>query len=507
MPTRRDLLKAITLASVANPKVTLGDEPDRKPNILFLVVDDLSTCISPYTTDQGVVSPNFERLKQWGVMFEAACVSVPACSPSRTAMLLGQDPMKTEIFANEQRWLDAKTAATSATLVGHFHSNGWTTEGTGKVFHGLIPDLRASDWTAYWLPENYADRDGVGPPIAASAKDLSYFDFGPGDAAAAPDVETTDWTIGRIRDGLLDNGGCFLALGLNRPHLPQIVPQRYFDLYPEHVALPPGYWPGSTDVAGNLPDTEDLGHSARRGLSTYGGSHILGETLTLNHELNVFLRSYYAASSFADDQIGRVLDALEERSLRENTYLVVVSDNGFILGEKEAFTKFDLHEIALRVPLFIAGPGIAPRVVQEPVSLVDLYPTLCGLAGLPVPPQCDGQDLSLTLLSGTPPARSAALSYYGFLRKKTGEFFLHSTVRTPQWRLISYSPVGWRSYAGRFFKEVELYDHDPASPTYDPNEWHNIADEHPDVVAELRRALPPPQTLTLTLSRGGGHED
>ena len=259
MPSRRDVLKTITLAAVTNPRVSLGAPPDPKPNILLVIVDDLNCCISPYTPEQGVVSPNFERLREWGAMFESACAAVPACSPSRTALLLGQDPMKTEVFVNEQLWLDAKNVSTSATLVGHFRANGWTTEGTGKVFHASIKDLRNSDWTDYWLPENYADKDGSGPSIAASA--MGHFDFGPGDVAAAPDIATTDWTIGRIRDGSLDQGGCFLALGLNRPHLPQIVPQKYFDLYPERVALPPGYWPGSTDITGNLRDMDDIGHS------------------------------------------------------------------------------------------------------------------------------------------------------------------------------------------------------------------------------------------------------
>jgi arylsulfatase A-like enzyme len=503
MPSRREILKTITLATVANPRVSLGATPDPKPNIVFIVADDLNCCISPYTPEQGVVSPNFERLRNWGVMFRSPCAVVPACSPSRTAMLLGQDPMRTEVFVNEQFWVDARTAPTSATLVGHFRANGWITEGTGKVFHG---DLRASDWTDYWLPENYADRDGAGPSIAASATSFFSFDFGPGDLAAAPDIATTDWTIGRIRDGYLDQGGCFLALGLNRPHLPLVVPQKYFDLYPERVALPPGYWPGSTDIVGNQPDAEDIGHSAHVLQNAYGARR-LGERLTQHHELNDFLRSYYAASSFVDDQLGRVLDALEERNLRDSTYLVVVSDNGFMLGEKESFTKFQLHEMSVRVPLFIAGPGIVPRVVQEPVSLVDLYPTLCGLVGLPIPPQCDGQDLSSTLLSGAAPSRTSTLSYSGFLRKKTGQFLLHSTVRTPQWRLISYTPVGWRSYVEHYFDEVELYDHDPASPTYDPNEWYNIAGKRLDVVEELRKELPHPQTLTLTLSRGNGHGD
>ena len=177
--------------------------------------------------------------------------------------------------------------------------------------------------------------------------------------------------------------------------------------------------------------------------------------------------------------------------MRDSTYVVTASDNGYMLGEKRDFTKFELREVALRVPLFISGPGIAPQVVETPVSLVDLYPTLCGLTGLQVPPQCDGFNLAPALLSGQPPAREPVLSYNGRFNRKSGRLWLHSSVRTSQWRLINHGwPVRRPPTPVALREEIELYNHDPDSPDYDPHEWTNIASERPNVVTVLREYLP-----------------
>ncbi|HET9067938.1 MAG TPA: sulfatase-like hydrolase/transferase, partial [Amaricoccus sp.] len=186
-----------------------------------------------------------------------------------------------------------------------------------------------------------------------------------------------------------------------------------------------------------------------------------------------------------------------------NTFVVVTSDHGYMLGEKRQFSKFALREVALKVPLFIAGGGIAPQRVADPVSLLDIFPTICGLAGAAVPGLCEGQDLAPTLRGAGPPPRGIAVSYYGGRRRNTAEgtetFRLHSTVRTAKWRLIDYGPARHplRRMLELGAREAELYDHDPESPGYDPHEWHNLADEHPDVVAELRALLPPPAVYTL----------
>jgi iduronate 2-sulfatase len=227
--------------------------------------------------------------------------------------------------------------------------------------------------------------------------------------------------------------------------------------------------------------------------------------LTEHDELNAYLRAYYASTSFADAQLGRLMDAIEARGLRESTYLVVTSDHGYMLGEKRQFGKFELREVALQVPLFIAGPDVPARVAPDPVSLLDLYPTLCGLAGLPVPLHCQGQDLSATLRSGAQAPRGYAISYYGGRVRKGGEsgvMQLHSSVRTPEWRLINYGPAtSWLRRAAEFgAEETELYDHDPSSPGYDPYEWYNLSEKLPDVVADLRALQPAPTTFNIVVT-------
>jgi arylsulfatase A-like enzyme len=502
MVSRRTAIKTIVASTLSTSLSTAAmtrasrAQPVR-PNIVLVICDDMNCAISPYAPTQRVFSPNFERLKDFGVMFENAYAAVPACAPSRTAIMLGVEPTTSGVFINSQNWQEAAPLG-APSLFGHFRALGWELFGTGKLFHLADRDLRASDWSDYWVPNGYFERLGeAGVKTAASAD--GHFDFGPSERAAAPDVECTDWAIGQIASGAFDRGGAFVALGLARPHLPFLVPQEWFDHYPEVVEVPAGYWPGSRTYDGNVPDQADLGRTGKRRTA----KDKMAARLSEHGELNDFLRAYYASTSFADSQIGRVLDALEARDLWRNTIIVVTSDHGFMLGEKRQFSKFDVREVALKVPLFVAGAGIAPRRIAAPVSLVDLYPTLCGLAGVPVPGQCEGQDLAPAIRTGAPPPRDHAISCYGGRTREEGSnletFKLHSSVRTPAWRLIDYGPAQnpIRRMMEFGAREVELYDHDPASPGYDPHEWHNLADERPEVVAELSAVLPPPATYQL----------
>jgi arylsulfatase A-like enzyme len=395
---------------------------------------------------------------------------------------------------NEQSWFDARTRAGTASLFGHFRAHDWQVRGAGKIFYRSASEVLGSDWHAYWQPSNYVawNRDDATDVAVAADGQL---DFGPSENAGLSDQSCTDWIVDQLQSGAFDAGGGFLALGLNRPHPPHSVLQEWFDRYPERVPLPLGYWPGAVDLDGNRQDQMDLGPISRRRINRR-----IADRLTQSQELNAFLRAYYASTSFADAQLGRVLDAIEARGLLENTYIVVASDHGYMLGEKRDFTKFDLHEIALRVPLFISGPGIRPQVVTAPVSLVDLYPTLCGLAGLPVPAHCDGLNLASALLAGQAPPRAPVLSYYGFRAQGSRRLRLYSSVRTPQWRLITYGWPRSRTPAPvELREEVELYDHDAGSAAYDPHEWFNVAGEHPEVVAMLRELLPTETGVDLIL--------
>ena len=504
MVTRRGAIGSLmagTLSAMALPRLAQAEAS--RPNIVFIVCDDLNCSISPYAPTQKVVSPNFERLQAGGAMFANAFADVPACSPSRTAMLMGLKPTTSGIFVNEQIWTEA-TPAGAENVFGHFRRNGWDVFGTGKLFHAADRDLRQSDWSEYWLPERYTQRlEDVTNDVAASAD--GSFDFGPSEGAALPDVEAADWAVEKIAAGRLDAGGVLLALGLTRPHLPLHVPPGWFDLYPEQVEVPAGYWPGSMTPEGNLPDQSDLKRQGLRKIES-------GETadrLEARGEANDFLRAYYASISFIDAQVGRVIDALEARGLSGNTYVVVTSDHGFMLGEKRQFGKFDLREVTLQVPLFIAGPGIDRRSIEAPVSLMDLYPTLCSLGGLPTPAHCEGQDLAPAALTGAAPPRGLAISYYGGRKRNRAgtedHLQLQSSVRTAEWRLIDYGPASnvLRRMADFGAFEAELYDHDPASPGYDPHEWRNLAEERADVVAALRAHLPPPTAFDIAVRSSG----
>ena len=405
--------------------------------------------------------------------------------------MLSMKAIETGIYMNRQSWQDALTPEGTRSVFGHFNQSGWQTIGTGKLFHGRTNDLRADDWTGYWDPPaelinfNYE-------PLAASAG--GNFNFGPMVEGSTVDVLCTDWSVTQIRSGRFADGGTLMGLGLFRPHLPHIVAPEWFDLYPEQVNLPPGYWPGAQDIWGNAPDIADLPPLALETLDIR-----LTDRITRNGDLDAYLRSYYASTSFADAQIGRLLDAMEEQNLWDNTYLVVTSDHGFQLGEKQDIKKFELREISLRVPLFVAGPGIEARTVSDPVSLIDIYPTLCGLAGIEVPEHCSGIDLSGMLRTGNSilPRRSHVESWYPGKGANRNDLKLHMSVRTPQWRLIDYGHGQWT-----------LYNHDPNSFEYDPHEWYNKAGDRPEIVRQLQALLPAMDELApLQRFRRGNDDD
>ena len=246
-------------------------------------------------------------------------------------------------------------------------------------------------------------------------------------------------------------GGVVLALGLGRPHLPTLVRQKWFDYYPERVEVPAGYWPGSTTPEGNLPDQADLGRTGAGGRPDKIADRLDRAWRTERLPSRLLCRNVVRRRR--DRPRARCGGA---RNLWGNTYVVVTSDHGFMLGEKRQFSKFALREVALQVPLFVAGAGIDARCVASPISLIDLYPTICSLAGLPMPAHCEGQDLTPTVRAAEPPPRGHAISYYGGRRRnevsQTETFQLHASVRTAQWRLIDYGPAaiscgGWSSSA------------------------------------------------------------
>jgi arylsulfatase A-like enzyme len=441
-----------------------------RPNILFLSIEDLNDWIAPLGGHPDTITPNLTRLARHSVVFERAYAAAPACSPSRAATLYGRNPWETGIYGNAHRPNHAFPRGRGLSLVGGLQSAGYQTFGAGKVFHVLKGQFDHDEWTEYHgqEPDSFA-------PISRSQKSGalgSNSDFGPApDDTPQYDELNTDWITRRMTGGA---EGQFWALGLYRPHLPFIVPKRFFDQLPAAVADPPGL-----GANGFAPDNAaPLAGLPRPAMSFVRQNAGLGKALHAHGEYKAFLKAYLASISYADALLGRVMDRMDEQGLWGNTIVVLWSDHGWQLGEKLAFRKFTLWERALRVPLFIGGPGIAPGRAGDPVSLTDIAPTLFSLAGLPAPGRFTGQDMAPLLRGEAQALRGHALSVWGH-DLMSDRPKLAFSARSRDFRFIRY----WTGHE-------ELYDH-----RADPFEHANLLQARDDgalaAVVRAHRAMLP----------------
>ena len=436
-----------------------------KPNIVFISVDDLNDWISPLShTDgkssgyPGVQTPNLQFLADRGTCFRSAYAHVPACSPSRTSLLLGVSADKTGVYYNGQRWEDAKIQ-NKRTLFDHFQSHGWKTTGLGKLFHGDVHSGLDEQFNYQEKNcESEAEIRRLAPLSANSAKnsrDVFGKEMGDCHWSYKADELHTDKTRELI-ESQFSSGGNFVGLGLSATHLPWIAPKKFYDIYEgQDLPLPPGFFPNAKTIGDNVADINDLPKWGKK-LITSSNYRKRLSNIEVYQDL---LRSYLGNISFIDDCIGQVVKSLESQNLLDNTYFVIWSDHGMSLGEKLSFKKFTLWERALRVPFIICGPGIQKQVVDDPVSLLDIYPTLSSLLGLPVPPACNGRDLSATLTTGRKIIDPQAIAIYGRGASSLPQDDLLSVkVHTQEWNYIKH-PNG----------DGELYHRRD-----DPHEWYNL---------------------------------
>lgn len=451
---------------------TLAPVLAEQPNVLFIAIDDLNDYISPLDNHPGVETPHFERLAQRSVNFANAHCAAPACHPSRVAMLTGVHPVTSGIYRNlfgahGPRWRDESPVLKDAVVLSqHFRNHGYYAAGGGKIFHTLqwTPGDSQNDpdaWDEYRgdpLDPISADWPRPDLPVDQNAgfigrRPLSKHYFG---AAVIDEPEdnygdalVVDWAIEQMnqeRDQPL-----FLAVGLFRPHIPWEVGQQWFDLYPEDEVQLPEH---------REDDLEDAFNHGRRNWHQW---------VVENDQWQHFMRGYLASISYVDHQLGRLLDGLDASGMKENTIVVLWADHGFHIGEKENWEKFALWDQTTHVPLFIHAPGISAdgQRTQQPATLTDVYPTLCELAGLPVPKQCDGASLVPQLKD--PKAERTRLALTSFQFNRNGHP-AHAVADT-RYRLIRY-PGGFE----------ELYDLET-----DPNEFTNRAKD-PEL-AEARERL------------------
>ena len=431
----RRLLVLLALAAA-----TLLPAAAPRPDVLFIAVDDLNDYISPLDAHPGVRTPNLERLARRGVTFANAHCAAPACHPSRVAVMTGVHPVRSGLYVNlfgahGPRWRDESPVLRDAVVLSaHFRAHGYRAAGGGKIFHALqwTPGDSQNDpaaWDEYFRdPLDPISADWPRPALVPDATagltpgrplgDRQLFGAAPLDV---PDEETGDHRVVDWARGILarpPEQPLFLAVGLFRPHIPWEVPRRWFDLHPlENIVLP-------RHREDDLADAHDHGRTAWH------------RWVVENRQWARFVQGYLASVSYLDHQVGRLLDALDATPRGARTIVVLWSDHGFHLGEKANWEKFALWDQTTRVPLFIRAPGVGGEGTRTraPVTLTDLYPTLCELAGLPVPTQCDGRSLVPQLRDPAAPRARPALTAHVF----RGEPGPSQAVADERYRLIRY---------------------------------------------------------------------
>lgn len=419
----------------------------KQPNILFIGVDDLNHYVGYTGRNIQALTPNIDRLASKGVAFTRAYCTVPACNPSRASLMSGMRASTTGMYLNGQHWPDYIKEGQG--LNHHFRNNGYYTAGMGKIYHEKD---RSVDYPSGWdeYPRLKIDVNGSTKKRKVKKFD-AYFtplnhDLNDKDLG---DWHTVDYIIGQLQKE--HDKPFFLACGLYKPHLPFVVPQKYYDLFPlEDIQLPP-------HLEGDLKDIPEIAHT----LPSNNQDH---KQMLKDGRWRAAIQAYLASVAYTDMNIGRLLDALEGSEYVRDTVIVLWGDHGWHLGEKQKWRKFTLWEEGTRAPLIWVVPGVTPAgsLCHQPVDFLTIYPTLCELAGLPIPDHLEGRSIKPLLIDVDAEWQGVAVTTHGYQ---------NHAVRTSDWRYIRY-----------FDGAEELYDH-----RRDPYEYENLAG-HPEYV-EVKKAL------------------
>jgi arylsulfatase A-like enzyme len=482
------LLALCAYALTAFPGASRARAVNQKPryNVLFIIADDLRPELGSYGNPL-IKTPNIDGLSARGTRFDRAYAQYPLCNPSRASLLSGHYPTQTGVMDNNTYF--RVKHPDYVTLPQYFKANGYATLRTGKIFHGGIDD--EPSWTEGGEPPDPAITGrGASAQARANARRpgaIAERDPDETDAAADKPQTTTGGGHGSASDRIvvLEGNGeshgdyktatraieyleqyrekpFFLAVGFVKPHSPPTAPKKFFDLYdPNKIALPPDF-SARPEAPPGFPEIS----IPKRNSDLFIGRDASPE------QAREMIRAYYASTSFVDAQVGRVLEALDRLHLRDRTIVVFWGDHGYHLGEKGKWSKaYSLYEVGTRVPLIIAPPGAKARSSPRTVELLDLYPTLAELCGLPRPQGIEGH--SLVPLLRNPGARwnhpaFTVTLYQGKLGK---------SVRTERWHYAEWED----GRAGAM-----LFDH-----TKDPRELKNLAADpaYAKTVLEMKSLL------------------
>lgn len=456
------MTRLISRTLVALTMTVSASAAEAPRNVLFIAADDLACTVGCFG-DRMAKTPHLDRLAAEGVCFLNAYNQIPLCNPSRASVMTGLRPDKLKVYDLDRHFRDEVPDV--VTLSQQFKNRGWYTARVGKIYHYNVPASIGTDGfddPASWQETvNPSGRDKTDEALIFNAEPhrrisaaLSWL------AADGADDEQTDGMVATEAIRLMREHGdkpFFIAAGFFRPHTPYVAPKKYFDLYPlEEIRLP--YAP--EDDRDDIPIAA-FAHNCP--VPNYG----LKEPI-----LRQAIQAYYASVSFIDAQVGRLLDALNDLGLAENTLVVFWSDHGYHLGEHNGvWQKRTLFEQGARAPLLMRAPGVAGngRACRRIVEFVDIYPTVVDWAGLPVPENIDGR--SLMPLLREPGRKWNGLAVTQVLRPADDRLdtqVMGCSIRTHRWRYTEWAD-------GK--SGVELYDHHS-----DPMEFRNLAVE-PDADA------------------------
>ena len=412
-----------------------------KPNVLFIAVDDLNDFPSYAKCYPDAKTPNMDRLAARGVAFTRAYSNFPLCGPSRASLMSGMYPATLGFDDHmSDEALQKRTRAVGTELLhSYFGQQGYKTLAVGKICHHHVPKGSVDESGGRGEFNGGTGNLGKNWKQAGTSTDWA---MAPEKDEQLPDHQAATWAVEQL--GKPYDKPFFLAVGFMRPHVPWYVPKKWFDLYDkDKITLPPY----------KKEDLDDLPPISRK-------INILSQMPTTdwaieNNKWRDIVQAYLACVSFADYEVGRVLDALEKSPYKDNTIIVLWSDHGYHMGEKNTFQKQSLWERSAHVPLIFAGPNIQPnRRCDRVVSLLDIYPTLVDLCGLK--PNAKNEGRSVTPLLRDP---AAEWPYPAITGWKENSF----AVQSERYRYIRYSDGS-----------EELYDHQS-----DPNEWTNLAGDAP----------------------------
>ena len=488
-----------------------------RPNVILIICDDLNDYVEGYDGYPNSITPSIARLARSGVRFTQAHCNIPICGPSRASLFTGIYPHHSGCYGFT-KWNTYEVLQNSRTMMDHFRANGYQTLGTGKLMHHLV----RQEWKQYGNPADYgpfAFANGeklAHPDVPSPFREIGPVDgsFGPfvslaGRQTAAghpygwqsggwgnrarslrvdsqedrdltPDERNGDWAVETIRKLAQQKKKqpFFMGVGFIRPHTPLIVPQRFFDMFPLEKIQLPVIRPGDIEDTHarsirSLPNGSEPTSPRTEDMGTRLFRNLVASYPTRDEALRRFIQAYLASVASVDEQIGRILDAVDQSQLKDNTIIVLTSDHGWGMGEKDYLYKNSLWQESTQIPLIVRAPGVAKpgTACSQPVSLIDVYPTLIDLCGITNDTMkndkghpLDGHTMQPLLTDpqaskwSGPEAALTALYKWRMKHDPSRESY---SLRSRDWRYIRYENG-----------KEELYQTDK-----DPYEWHNLADQ------------------------------